>query len=212
MEIDPVTRSAVRHVEIAGWKLDRRSHFLAPGWDQKRALIQVACITLIFFGASIALFYWMLQQVSAPALESAPELSAIIRGQDRQQLMLMIAGSAVAWLGVLLFASRETHRTAGPLHNLVMRMDEMAAAGPSVRVHFRKHDHFRHVAVAFNEMAESLENRNVVTARGMAEAAAALREAAGALVVSDPASRVAVETVNRAVADLERLRDDLIGR
>jgi nitrate/nitrite-specific signal transduction histidine kinase len=142
-------------------------------------------------------------------LQLAPELRTFVTAQDRDVERLIVFGSLVTLLGILAIGLLETHRTAGPIHNLVRALQRYPIDGLRTRLKFRKDDHFQELEQAFNKMASELEARSLARVAELARITSRLQQAADGL--TRPGGYDAeTQTKLRSLAfDLHKLGEDI---
>lgn len=187
------------------WLLGRRRRFIVPGPYQVRSILNISALAVVLITAFNIVFYELIKMQSAQAVQVAPELAHVIRGQDGYQMELMVLGSIVAFLGIVATVLFETHKTAGPLFNLVQTMQKLSDQGPSVRVRFRKEDHFREVEAAFNAMATSLEAQSLRRGEELVRMSEAIRREAESLAAGGASTGEIVSRLNALAADLAQI-------
>jgi len=186
----------------------RRRRFLMPGPQQRGAVLRVTGLSALLLGVFDLTYLGMLRASSEHLAEIAPDLSGIIRGQDADQMVLVLLGSAITLGGIVLLTILETHRTAGPLHNLVRRLEEMARGDRGVRLRFRREDRFRELEEAFNRMAEAAEVREQMRAAEVERLAMRIREASRLLALPGTDRAAVAADLQGASAELQRLAEE----
>jgi methyl-accepting chemotaxis protein len=189
--------------------LGRRRRFLVQGSYQWRSLALLGGLTLLLLAALDAALVALVQSGSTHVLQVAPELRDLVLGQDRDLLQLIVVGSVVTFVGVLLVGMLETHRTAGPLHNLIRALERYPQEGPRTRLKLRKDDHFRDLERAFNKMAADLEARSLARVAELARITSRLQQAADALTRPGGYDAETQATLRRLAFDLHKLGEDI---
>jgi len=205
--------SSARVVEEGGardvWVLGRRRRFLVPGVYQWRSLALLGGLTLLLVGALDAALIALVESGSAHVLQVAPELRTFVVGQDRDLERLIVLGSLVTLIGVLLIGLLETHRTAGPMHNLRRALERFPIDGVRTRLKFRKDDHFPELEQAFNKMAGDLEVRALARVRELARITSGLQQAADGLTRPGGYDAEAQASLRSLAFDLHKLGEDI---
>ncbi len=188
----------------------RRRILVHRSFQLKSALIGVTGM-----GFLLALMIFILYRVNAQSsrelIEVAPFLRESLLARDRAQLLTLIGGGVLFIAGIFLVEILESHKTAGVVHNVRRRLEELRSGRLSARVTLRKHDNFPELAAAFNEVVAVLKTRaegDVATlGRLTAQVSDLLRE-------EDRNNRAAVrnvaETLRRDLSDLQRRKADLL--
>lgn len=104
-------------------------------------------------------------------------------------MMVMVTNVA----GIYVVAVLTTQKIAGPLFNLLRQFKELGQANFAARVRLRKRDELQYVARRFNEMSESLHQRDCLLYQSLLQIcsrmdegdASAAREQLAALLESD---------------------------
>ena len=74
-------------------------------------------------------------------------------------ITILIVGGIFFAAGMFLLEILESHKTAGVIHNVKRRLEELRAGRFTASVTLRRHDHFRELATTFNDTAASLRAR-----------------------------------------------------
>ena len=189
--------------------LGRRRRFLLPGTYQWRTLALVSGLSLALLAALDLALIQLVRSGSDQVLQVAPELRALVLGQDRDLVRLILVGSGLTFLGVLAVAVLETHRTAGPLLNVARTLERFGTDGPQVRLKLRKDDHFPEVEQAFNRMASEIEARSLKRVAELARITAQLRQAADSLTRPGGYDAHAQAHLRALAFDLQKLGEDV---
>ena len=205
--------SSTRAAEEGGsrelWILGRRRRFLVPGVYQWRSLALLGGLTLLLVAALDAALIVLVETGGAHVLQVAPELQAFVVGQNRDMERLIVLGSLVTLLGVLLIGLLETHRTAGPVHNLARALERFPIDGLRTRIRFRRDDHFPELEKAFNKMASDLEARALTRVGELARITSRLQQAADGLTRPGGYDAETQTTLRTLAFDLHKLGEDL---
>jgi methyl-accepting chemotaxis protein len=125
--------------------------------------IRSACRGLVGTGILLGLLIYVLYQVnletSADLQQMAPFMKNGLERWNRITLLSLMLGGAVFLGGVFLLELLQTHRTAGALHNLRRRLEEIRCGRLVAHLKLRRHDNFTELEKAFNEAAASLRTR-----------------------------------------------------
>jgi methyl-accepting chemotaxis protein len=191
------------------WILGRRRRFLVPGVYQWRSLVLLGGLTLLLVGALDAALIALVETGSAHVLQIAPELRSFVVAQDRDLERLIVLGSLVTLIGVLLIGLLETHRTAGPLHNLTRALERFPVDGLRTRLKFRRDDHFPELERAFNKMAADLESRALARVSELARITSRLQQSADGLTRPGGYDAETQTTLRSLAFDLHKLGEDL---
>lgn len=191
--------------------LGRRRRVLVPGGYQVRSILLIGLLTLILVCSLNVVLYLLLRADTLEMTAIAPELHALVSGQNRDLMGLILAASASAFLGVLAIALFETHKTAGPILNLLRTMERLAEHGPTVRLKLRKDDHFREIETQFNRMAEVLEARSRRQCQEIGACVEAMREIAESLTRPGGYDAEAAAGLRTIALQLQRVGEGLEG-
>jgi methyl-accepting chemotaxis protein len=189
--------------------LGRRRRFLVPGSYQWRSLALLGGLTLLLLAALDMALFALVRSGSSQVLQAAPELRALVLGQDRDLLQLVLAGSVVTLFGVLLVGLLESHRTAGPIYNLTRALERYPLDGPRTRLKLRKDDHFRDLERSFNKMAAELEARSLARVAELARITSRLQQAADGLTRPGGYDAETQGTLRSLAFDLHKLGEDI---
>jgi methyl-accepting chemotaxis protein len=138
----------------------RRRRFLVHRRYQLRVTaVTVGTLFVVLLALNFTLFASNHKSTQA-AVQVAPELKSYFAAQDRFQIGLTILGSLAFLAGVFLLGILETHRTAGASFNLCRCLDQLRDGRYSVRVRLRRGDNLKEIEMAFNEMADALQERS----------------------------------------------------
>jgi signal transduction histidine kinase len=162
-------------------------------------------------GLMILILYRINAQNSRELLEVAPFLKESLAVRDRNQLLVMLAGGIVFMAGVFLVEILESHKTAGVIHNVRRRLEEVRSGRFSARVKLRKHDNFPELAESFNDMVSVIRSRtegDLATLGRMASLAADLlrEEVRG----NREGLRQIAHTLRQSLEDARRHKSELL--
>jgi len=152
---DSSSSDRVRHLPILG----RRRRFLLKPRSQIRLSVVAAGIVLIALVVFNLSLYSATMQTAALLLESAPEMAALVKAQDRVEVYVLILASSFFVLGAFVLGIVETHRTVGAAFNIERQLGEMGRGDYTVRVKLRKRDQLRELEAGVNELGEQLCRR-----------------------------------------------------
>ncbi len=173
----------------------RRRRFLVNRRYQVRVTaVTVGTVFVLLLALNFTLYAFNHGSTRA-AIGVAPELKHYFAAQDRFQIGLTLLGSLAFLAGVFVLGILETHRTAGASFNLCRCLDQLRDGRYGIRVRLRRGDNLKEVEMAFNEMAEALQERTRRDAAVLDELAARLdriREA-GASPVAEEMRKLAAE-------------------
>lgn len=108
----------------------------------------------------------------------APHLEPVLEQQDQRFSVAMVAISVVLVLAVAAVTIVRTHRTAGAVYAVRLRLERLRDGDLQIRLKLRQNDNLQDLEGPFNEMVASLRER----AEGEAEALDALAARADDLV------------------------------
>ncbi len=152
---------AMPAAESAAWSplMFRRRRFLVHRRYQLRVTaVTVGTVFVLLLALNITLFAASHRSTQSAATV-APELRSYFAAQDRFQVGLTMIGSLAFLAGVFLLGILETHRTAGASFNLCRCLDQFRDGRYAVRVRLRRGDNLKEIEMAFNEMADALQER-----------------------------------------------------
>ena len=193
---------------VLDWLLGRRRRFLVPGRYQRRALFFVGALSALLLTAVNVSLYLLLRSGSAEVLRQSPELAAILLGQDRDLMLLIVLASVVTYVGILLVTLLETHRTAGPLFALRRTMDQLASGIPA-ELRLREDDGLRELQVVWTRLIACLTSRARARARVLAEAAEAIEREAKALTRPGGYDAAAQERLRSIAHEVRAVQQEL---
>lgn len=139
--------------------LGKRRTFLIHKRSQLRAGFLTAASALVLLLLLNLSLYSARQTVTERVVSESPELGQILHSQNRVELGLVLAASAVFLVGVFVVTVLETHKTAGAAFNLARHMDAMREGRYSTRLKLRRDDNLRELEESFNEMGRALQDR-----------------------------------------------------
>lgn len=139
--------------------LGRRRRFVLKPRSQIRMSVVAAGIVLIALIVFNLSLYSATMQTAALLLESAPEMAALVKAQDRVEVYVLILASSFFVLGAFILAIVETHRTVGAAYNIERRLGEMERGDYSARVRLRKRDQLRELESGVNRLGDALCRR-----------------------------------------------------
>jgi len=192
-----------------GWWNIRRRRYLVNAPHQLRAVFWVTALSGLFLAALDITLYKLQQARTEQMIVVAPELTRLFAAQDRGLMVTVYLGSFIALLAVVTVTLFETHRTAGPLFGLRRGMERLGKEGPTVRVRFRKEDHFRELETTFNAMARTLNDRGQARALDAHRLSEDLKEVAKRVMTPHPDVRVVSEAIRQLAEKAEDLERDL---
>ena len=195
--------------DALGWWTTRRRSYIVNGPHQLRAVFWVAALSTLFLAALDITLYKLQQARTEQMIAIAPELTRLFTEQDKGLMSTVYLGSFVALLAVVTVTLFETHRTAGPLHGLRRGMERLGREGPSVRVRFRKEDHFPELETTFNEMARALHDRGQARALDAHRLSQDMMELANRVMTPLPDVRVVSEALRQLSERTEALEKEL---
>lgn len=193
---------------VLDWVLGRRRRFLVPGRYQRRALVFVGGLSAVLLAAVNVSLYLLVRSGSAEVLRQAPELSAILLGQDRDLMLLIVLASLVTFVGILLVTLLETHRTAGPLFALQRTMAQLASGIPA-ELRLREDDGLRELQVNWTRLVACMTTRARTRARTLADAVEALEREAQALTRPGEHDAARQERLRSIAHELRTVQQDL---
>ena len=128
-----------------------------------RYQMKMAVIGVTGMGFLVAVMIFLLHRINVryarELLEVAPFLRDSLVARDRSQILMLAAGGLLFIAGVFFVKVLESHRTAGVIHNVSRRLEELRAGDLDARVALRKRDNFPELARTFNELAAALRAR-----------------------------------------------------
>jgi len=203
-----------------GWL---RTVLLTRGGRRRRVLVnprfQVrnALRSLIGMGLLISLMLAILLRVrgeeARELLDLAPFLRDNLERQDRLQFLAFLGGGLLFLAGAFVVEILQSHRTAGALHNLRRRMEELRGGHYAARLNLRRHDDFPELVKCFNEAMDSLKTRAegelATLGRLSAQAAELLREEARG---NHARVRLLAETLHRCLEEVRNRKSELLSR
>ena len=192
-----------------GWWSIRRRRYIVNAPHQLRAVLWVAALSAFFLAALDITLYKLQQARTEQMIAIAPELTRLFTEQDRGLMTTVYLGSFIALLAVVTVTLFETHRTAGPLFGLRRGMEKLGKEGSTVRVRFRKEDHFRELETTFNDMARALHERGQARALDAQRLSEDLKEVAKRVMTPHPDVRVVSEALRQLAERAEDLERDL---
>ncbi|MFQ5767773.1 MAG: hypothetical protein ACE5ID_07305 [Acidobacteriota bacterium] len=137
----------------------RRRNFLINSPYQHRLSIITTLLALlppaIFFG----IYELITAEGSRLIVEANPSLAPLVRGQDRTESLLILAAVLFYGLGVYLVSLLESHKTAGFVYRIDVRLKELAQGHYGGAVRPRRDDSFTHLADSINELSATLRKR-----------------------------------------------------
>ena len=188
----------------------RRRILVHRGYQLRSALMGIAGPCLL-----LALMIFILERVNAQSskdlIDMAPFLRASLLEKDRSLLIFMIVGGIFFAAGMFFLEILESHKTAGVIHNVKRRLEELRAGRFTASVTLRRHDHFQELATTFNDTAASLRART----EGELATLRRLVSQVSDLVREDSAGNragvlAAAESLRTALQDLQRRKADLL--
>jgi len=188
----------------------RRRILIHTGYQLRSALLGITgpCFLL-------ALMIFILDRFNAQSskdlIDMAPFLRASLLEKDRSLLTFMIVGGIFVAAGMFLLEILESHKTAGVLHNVKRRLEELRAGRFTASVSLRRHDHFQELATTFNHTTASLRARTegelATLRRLVSQVSELLRENSAG---NRPGVLAAAESLRTALQDLQRRKADLL--
>ena len=188
----------------------RRRILIHRGYQLRSALVGITgpCFLL-------ALMIFILDRVNAQSskdlIDMAPFLRASLLEKDRSMLIFMIIGGVFIAAGMFLLEILESHKTAGVMHNVKRRLEELRAGRFTASVTLRKHDQFQELATTFNDTAASLRAR---TEGELATLRRLVTQVSDLLREDSEGNRAGVhsaaESLRAALQDLQRRKADLL--
>ncbi|MCZ6779374.1 MAG: hypothetical protein O7F16_10480 [Acidobacteria bacterium] len=130
--------------------LGRRRSFLVEWRYQLRSsLVPVVSVALL-----LVLFIVTIHLSNADAtrqlVESAPNLQALLEGQDRTQLFLTLCAAGVYLMAVIILGLIDSHRTVGALHHVEKRLTSLRNGDWRSPMVLRHSDNFQDLGDALN--------------------------------------------------------------
>jgi methyl-accepting chemotaxis protein len=162
-------------------------------------------------GLMILILYRINVQNTRDLLEVAPFLKDSLAARDRNQLLVMLAGGLVFVAGVFLVEILESHKTAGVIHNVRRRLEEVRSGRFNARVKLRKHDNFPELAESFNDMVSVIRARtegDLATLGRMASLAADMLREEGR--GNREGLRQIAQTLRQSLEDARRHKSELL--
>jgi len=177
--------------------------------------LKTALIGVVGMGFLLTLMIFILYRVNAQSsrelVEVLPSLQESLEAKDRAQLLVLIGGGLVFIAGIFLVQLLESHKTAGVVHNVKRRLEELRAGRFSARVTLRKHDNFPELATTFNEAVASLRAR---TEGELATLSRLATQVSDLLREETQGNRAGVRTIaaslRQALEDLRRRKAELL--
>ena len=210
--VDPsaaASATAGAAADARGWTAFRRRRYVVNGPHQLRAVFWVTGLSTLFLAALDLALYKLQQARTEQMIAIAPALARSFAQQDKGLMATVYLGSFVALLAVVTVTLLETHRTAGPLFGLRRGIERLGKEGPSVRVRFRKEDHFRELETAFNETAHALHDRGQQRALEVHRLSQDMREIASRIMTPLPDVRVVSEALRQLAEKADTLEKEL---
>ena len=137
----------------------RRRRLLVHRSYQVKTALRSVMGTSVLVGLLIFVLNQINIETSKDLQQMAPFMKEGLDHWDRITFFSLILGGAVFLVGVFLLELLETHRTAGALHNLRRRLDEIRCGRLTARLRLRRHDNFPELEKAFNDAMVSLRTR-----------------------------------------------------
>jgi len=188
----------------------RRRIFIHVRYQLRTAMVGTIGMGFLV-GLMILILYRINVQNSRELLEVAPFLKDSLAVRDRNQLLMMLAGGLVFVAGVFLVEILESHKTAGVIHNVQRRLEEVRSGRFNARVRLRKHDNFPELAESFNDMISVIRARtegDLATLGRMASLAAdMLREESRG---NREGLRQIAQTLRQSLDDARRHKSELL--
>ncbi|MFL5815708.1 MAG: HAMP domain-containing protein [Bdellovibrionia bacterium] len=135
-----------------------RSYLISPRY-QLKCVALTAGTGILMVIATVAIFVVFIREHFLIWINMVPmssELELRLYSELRQVVLTMVFFS-ILWIAMLcLFSIILSHRTAGPLYRFRRIFDEIRSGNHNRRIRLRPGDDFHEVAHSFNEMMESL--------------------------------------------------------
>ncbi|MCX6112389.1 MAG: HAMP domain-containing protein [Proteobacteria bacterium] len=107
-------------------------------------------------------FYFLNENIHVfiPNFSESPEIAQVIFGEQKKiaiylMVLIFLVMCVLFFLGIIL-----THKIMGPVLVLKRKMQDVAEGRYSARVYLRKGDELKDLAVAFNSMAKTLQEKS----------------------------------------------------
>jgi len=188
----------------------RRRLLVHRGYQVRTALRSVAGTSVL-----VALLIFVLHQVNVEASKDlqqmAPFMLPGLQQWDRITLLSLVLGGFVFLGGVFLLELMETHRTAGALHNLRRRLEEIRRGRFTTQLKLRRHDNFPELEETFNEAAASLRVRAEGEVASLGRLSAHVRELLREQDQGNPArSRALAEVLLQSLEEMRCRKSELL--
>ena len=141
------------------------------------------------------------------AFATAPERaqSIIVLEGFRSDVLKTVIGIEAVFLGLtFLMSLLVSHRVAGPLYKLKSHFDKIRGGKFEPDLRFRKHDHFKDLADAYNDSMKSLKDIMEKRTQTLGSSISKLEQAAG-----QADSKVKRE-IEDALKGLKEVRDQMV--
>jgi nitrogen fixation/metabolism regulation signal transduction histidine kinase len=139
-----------RSIIIINKKFQLKFAFFVCTWIFALSMIYPIIIYNIFEFFTKALSQGQTAQLTPEKIKDLQTQMIIVLG------VLQLIFLAITFI-ITIFVS---HRIAGPLYKLKKSMDEVAKGNRDIRITFRKNDHFKELQDSFNEMVQSLAEKD----------------------------------------------------
>ncbi|MFQ5670242.1 MAG: hypothetical protein ACE5HD_06945 [Acidobacteriota bacterium] len=135
----------------------RRRHILINSPYQHRISLITTLLALLPPSIFFSIYYLISAAGSRRIVAASPGLEELVRGQDRTESLLILAAVLFYGLGVYLVTLLESHRTAGFLHRVNLRLKELQDGRYDGRLRPRQDDHFTFIADSLNDLSTALK-------------------------------------------------------
>ncbi len=127
----------------------RRSFVVEWRYQLRSSLLPVVSVALL-----LVLFIVTIHLGNADAtrqlVESAPNLQALLEGQDRTQLFLTLCAAGVYLMAVIILGLIDSHRTVGALHHIEKRLHGLRNGDWRTPLALRQSDNFQDLGDEIN--------------------------------------------------------------
>ena len=130
---------------------------------QKKYVFWIFLVGVVLAVSNSGVFYFFTRENYALLVDLSPmtdDVKLQLYSELKQIIAFLFIGNTVFLGLVTLLGVVFSHRAAGPMFNLVRTCQKIRDGQSAVRVNFRPGDDFPEVAVAVNEMLESIAKRS----------------------------------------------------
>jgi len=189
----------------------RRRRLLVDRNYQLRSALRSVLGTSVLVGLLVFVLYRINLESSLDLQQMAPFMREGLRRWDRITLFSLILGGLVFLAGVFLVELMETHRTAGALHNLRRRLEELRCGRFTAQLKLRRHDNFPELEKAFNDVVASLRSRTEGEVATLGRLSAQARDLLREQDQGNPSRvRILAEALQQSLEEMRCRKSDLL--